>query len=136
MEYCYLSENKVYKICEQLSHLPNLEYCFLSGNDLRDAVSVLAESIKSWGMNTTLDALRLRNCNITPDGCSRLLEALGLCQNLGYLDLSCNPIGGAFEALIFKPVYPCLHKLDLEGTSLTSGDMQAIDSLIKENKMP
>ena len=34
VKHCYLSENKVYKICEQLSQLSNLDYCGLSGNDL------------------------------------------------------------------------------------------------------
>ena len=136
VEDCYLSENKVYKICEQLSQLSNLYYCGLSGNDLGDAISVLAESIKSWGTNTTLEELYFQHCNITADGCSRLLEALGVCTNLLYLDLSDNPIGGAFETLISKPVYPHLLDLCLKGTSLTSGDLQAIDALIEENKMP
>ena len=77
----------------------------------------------------------MKHCNITADGCSRLLEALGVCTNLYYLDLSDNPIGGAFEALISKPVYPHLLDLYLNGTSLTSGDLQAIDALIEENKM-
>ena len=132
---CYLSENKVYKICEQLSQLSNLEYCYLSGNAVGDAVSVLAESIKSWGMNSTLEVLCLQHCNITPDGCARLLEALEVCSNLNELDLSNNTIGGAFDGLISKPVYHRLLRLYLDGTSLTSGDIQAIDSLIKENRM-
>ena len=136
MKDCYLSENKVYKICEQLKQLSKLKYCDLSGNDLLDAISVLAESIKSWGMNATLEYLYLQHCNITPRGCSRLLEALGVCTNLRELVLSGNAIGGAFDALIPKPVYPGLSQLILYGTSLTSGDIQAIDSLIKENKMP
>ena len=136
VEECYLSENKVYKICEQLSQLSNLDGCYLSGNALGDAVSVLAESIKSWGMNTNLEVLCLRHCNITPDGCSRLLEGLEVCPNLGRLDLSHNPIGRAFDALISKPLNPGLSQLNLAGTSLTSEDIQAIDSLIKENKMP
>ena len=136
VENCYLYDNKVYKICEQLSQLSNLNLCELPGNDLGDAVSVLAESIKSWGTNTTLEILNLQHCNITPDGCSRLLEALGVCPKLYELDLSDNTIGGAFDGLICKPVYPRLSQLNLDGTSLTSGDIQAIDSLIKENKMP
>ena len=70
-----------------------------------------------------------------PNGCARLLEALEFCTNLD-LDLSHNTIGGAFKALIPKPVYPGLSQLILYGTSLTSGDIQAIDSLIKENKIP
>ena len=133
---CHLSENKMYKICEQLSQLSNLYYCDLSGNDLGNAVSVLADSIKSWGMNTTLEELYLRDCNITPDGCSRLLETLGVCPILYGLDLSHNTIGGTFDGLISKPVYPELRTLYLNGTSLTSGDIQTIDALIKENKMP
>ena len=136
VEDCYLSENKVYKICEQLSQLSNLKYCFLSGNAVGDAVSVLSQSIKSWGTNTNLEYLYLQHCNITPRGCSRFLEALEVCTNLGHLDLSHNTIGGAFEALISKPVYPGLDTLYLNATSLTSGDIQAINSLIKENKMP
>ena len=198
VEDCDLSENKVYKICEQLSQLSNLELCYLSGNAVGDAVSVLsqsikswdvnsslrtlylrdcnitpggcsrllealgvctnldelvlsyntiggvndglssvlAESIKSWGVNTSLSDLCLEHCNITPDGCSRLLEALGVCTNLQRLNLSDNAIGGAFDALISKPVYPRLSHLCLRGTPLTSGDIQTIDSLIKENKMP
>ena len=136
VEDCYLSENKVYKICEQLSQLSNLDYCGLSGNDLGDAVSVLAESIKSWGTNTSLRWFILNDCDITSGGCSRLLEALEVCPNLFTIDLSDNTIGGAFDGLISKPLYPGLSQLQLDGTSLTPGDIQAIDSLIKENKMP
>ena len=133
---CYLSENKVYKICEQLSQLSNIEHCDLSGNDLGDAVSILAESIKSWGMNSSLTMLYLEHCNITADSCSKLLGALGVCTNLFHLDLSNNTIGGAFDSLISKPIYPQLMNLRLKNTSLTSGDIQTIDCLIKENKMP
>ena len=123
-----------------MNNLVNLEDLDLSHNTIggfNDGLSsVLAESIKSWGTNTTLKELHLGHCNITPDGCARLLEALGVCPNLLWLNLSYNSIGGAFEALISKPVYPRLSHLDLNGTSLTLGDIQAIDSLIKENKMP
>ena len=103
---CYLSENKVYKICEQLSQLSNLYFCDLSGNDLGDAVSVLSQSIKSWGVNSKLIALYLQYCNITAEGCSKLLEALEISSNLCVLFLSYNTIGRAFDALISKPVYP------------------------------
>ena len=52
------------------------------------------------------------------------------------LDLSHNTIGGAFDALTSKPKYPRLLYLNLYRTSLTSGDIQTIDSLVKENKIP
>ena len=136
VEDCYLSENKVYKICEQLKQLSNLESCNLSRNTLGNAASVLAESIKYWDINTSLNILQLRDCNITARGCSRLLQALEVCTNLLYLDLSDNKISGTFDGLISKPVYPQLSYLLLESKPLTSGDVQAIDSLIKENKMP
>ena len=54
---CKLSANKIWKLCEQLGQLSNLDDCYLSGNYLGDAVSVLAESIKSWGTNTNLEIL-------------------------------------------------------------------------------
>ena len=136
MEDCNLSEIKWGKLSEGFGQLSNPGYCDLSGNVLGDTISVLAESIKSWGTNTTLEDLYLRDCNITAEGCSKLLEALEVCTNLEILDLSNNTIGGSFDALISKPVYSRLFKLHLVGTSLTSGDIQAIDSLIKENKIP
>ena len=97
MRLCKLSDNKMEKLCEQFGNLSNLKYCNLSANALGEAVSALAESIKSWGINNTLERLQLRHCNITPAGCSRLLGALGVCQNLSYLVLSENAIGGAFH---------------------------------------
>ena len=136
MDWCNVSGNKMERLCQQFHNFSNLESCYLVGNDLGDAVSVLAESIKSWGINTSLTSLDLHHCNITPDGCSRLLEALEVCTNLDDLDLSHNTIGGAFDGLISKPLYPGLSQVNLNGTSLTSGDVQTIDSLIKENRMP
>ena len=136
VDNCYLSESKMAKLCEQFSQLSNLKLCYMSVNVLGDAVSALSQSIKSWGVNNSLKALYLPHCNITADGCARLLEALMVCTNLEELVLSYNRIGGAFDALISKPKYPRLGYLYLDGTSLTSGDIQAIDSLIKGNKMP
>ena len=136
MRDCNLSVNKMEKLCAQIGNLSNLSDCYLSGNDLGDAVSVLAESIKSRGVNNSLDTLELRHCNITPSGCSTLLEALEVCPNLEELDLSYNTICGAFNGLISKPMYPGLNNLYLQDTSLTSGDIQTIGSLMKENKMP
>ena len=93
------------KLCEQLCQLSNLGFCSLSGNVLGDTVSVLAESIKSWGSNNSLSILHLSRCNITPAGCSRLLQVLEVCTNLSILGLSGNTIGGAFYTLISKTVY-------------------------------
>ena len=136
MDYCNLSEYKMWKLCQQFGSFSNLEYCLLSGNTIGDAISVLAEAIKSWGVNDSLNTLKLRHCNIPPDGCSRLLQALTVCPNLVDLDLSHNTIAGAFDGLVSKPMYPRLQTLVFAGTSLTSEDIQTIDSLIKGNKMP
>ena len=133
---CHLSENDIEILCKQFAHFSNPKRFNLSRNVLGEAVSVLAEGIKSWGVNNTLQYLNLQYCNITPDGCSRLLEALEFCINLSWLDLSHNILGGTFGGLISKPVYPSLSSLHLNDTSLTSGDIQSIGSLIKKNKMP
>ena len=136
MEGCNLAGNKMGKLCQQFNQFSHLKECYLSENAVGDAVSVLADSIRSYGMNTSLRYLNLQHCNITPGGCSRLLEALGVCTNLEALVLSDNTIGGAFDALTWKPMYPQLSFLCLNGTSLTPGDIQTIDALIKENKIP
>ena len=133
---CNLPESKMGKLCQQFHYLSNLQQCYLSGNDLGDSVSVLAESIKSWGVNNSLNTLDLQHCNITPGGCARLLEAIKICRNLIKLDLCGNTISGAFDALISKPSFPWLFNLRLADTSLTSEDIQRIGSLIKEHKIP
>ena len=136
MDDCNLSRNKTEKLCEQFSQLSNLGSCYLSGNSVGEAVSVLAESIQSWGVNNSLRTLSLAHCKITSSDCSRLLEALEVCQKLLDLTISYNTIGGTFCSLISKPVYPLLKLLCLDNTSLTSRDIQTIDCLIKENKIP
>ena len=120
-DFCNLSRETSEKLCQQIKHLSSLERCYLSGNVLGDAVSVLAESILSWGTNKSLDGLRLQNCSITSQGCSRLLEALGVCPNLIWLDLSDNTIGGAFNSLKSESIFPSsLNKLNLQNCSITS----------------
>ena len=136
MQYCNLYGNKMKKLCEQFEQFLNLQYCCLSGNAVGDSVSVLAKSIQSSGLNNSLIQLSLRDCNITTSGCPRLLQALEVCPNLFRLDLSNNTIGGAFHTLSSKTMYPRLFQFDLAGTSLTSGDIKTINTLMKGNKIP
>ena len=133
---CNLSREKSEQLCQQIKHLSSLEGCVLSGNVLGDAVSILAESILSWGTNNSLKELYLRNCSITSQGCSRLLEALGVCPNLEWLYLSNNTIGGVFNGLKSKSTFPKLNYLLLHGTALSAGDINAIGSLIAEHRLP
>ena len=134
--YCKLSREKSEQLCQQIKHLSSLKWCCLSGNVLGDAVSVWAESILSWGTNNSLKELYLQNCSITSQGCSRLLEALGMYRNLGWLHLSHNTIGGAFNGLKSKSIFPELCNLLLDGTALSAVDINAIGSLIAEHRIP
>ena len=87
-------------------------------------------------MNNSLTELYLRNCGITSRGCTRLLEALGVCLKLRFLSLSHNPIGGAFSVLTSKPFYPKLNCLLLDEMSLKPGDIETINSLLRDKRMP
>ena len=135
-DFCNLSREKSEKLCQQIKHLSSLKWCSLSGNVLGDAVSVLAESILSWGTNNSLKGLNLRNCSITSQGCTRLLEGLGVCPNLKRLDLSHNTIGGTFNGLKSKSIFPQLCNLLLYETALSAGDIKVIRSLIAEHRLP
>ena len=136
LSFCNISRKKSAKLCQQFRHLSNLQTCYLLGNVLGDAASVLAESIQSWGTSNSLDALILRNCSITARGCTRLIEALSVCLNLYILNLSHNTIGGAFDGLTSESTYPGLTMLNLVGTGLSSGDIKTIGTLIEEKRIP
>ena len=93
----------------------------------------LVESLKDWHPKELF--LHLYECKIDTSGCIKLLKALSDI-NLVKLDISENPIEGAFAELDPGLDYPFLRDYEMRSTPLTSGDLLALKDMIKTNKLP
>ena len=108
---CRLSEDQCTSLCEQFKLLPHLVSINLGKNRMSSqSLRSLAASLHSWGSRPLM--LYLVQCGMCPSSCSELLKVLHLCTGLQKLDISANPIGGAFAALHPRLVYPSLMELE------------------------
>ena len=67
----------------------------LIGNTIGEEGYYLAESIRSWGQNTSLKKLLLCNCKIPGDVCADLVKYLTFCRHLNHLYLPGNNLASA-----------------------------------------
>ena len=132
---CGLSEEQCISICEQLEFLPELTYISLAKNKISPkAMKSLTESLSHWESRPLL--LHVYECDIDTSSCTELLNALTRCQGLQKLDVSGNPIGGAFAALDPHVMYSSLMELEMRSTPLTGSDVQALGAIMGSNGMP
>ena len=73
--------------CKQLTEL------HLSRNTVGESGYQLAQVIRSWGKNPSLQQLTLQNCSLAEQVCAEVLQSLVTCRNLKYLDLTNNTLG-------------------------------------------
>ena len=132
---CRLSEDQCTSLCEQFKLLPCLVSINLGKNRMSSqSLRSLAASLRSWGSRPLM--LYLVQCDMCPSSCSELLKVLSLCKGLQKLDISRNPIGGAFAALHPRLVYPSLMELETKLTRLSGADIQALGAIMRNNGMP
>ena len=106
-----MSRDQCSTLCQQLQSLHHLEELRLTGNPVgSQGAQHLADSIQSWGVDHRLKTLSLWDCGIDTQACARILEALSFSQ-IQKIDISRNSIGGAFEAVGPRLVYPKLASL-------------------------
>ena len=132
---CRLSEDQCTSLCEQFKLLPRLVSINLGKNRISSqSLRSLAASLRSWGSRPLM--LYLVQCKMYPSSCSELLKVLSLCTGLQKLDISANPIGGAFAALHPRLMYPSLMELETRFTRLSGADIQALGAIMRNNGMP
>ena len=133
---CRMSKNQSLVLCHQVRYLPALEVLKILQNSIGSrGAQALANSIRSWGSESSLGELRLDDCEIDQAGCVPLLEALTSCSKLYHLSLNSNLMEGSFLALKHNLNYPKLLKLEI-GTSLIEGDIQKLAAVVNNNGMP
>ena len=102
--------------CKQITDLK------LSGNTIGEAGHYLAQSITSWGDNSSLQTLYLNDCSIPEQVWPEMLQSLSPCKQLIDLDLSSNTLGepGHYlaQSITSWGDNPPLVTLDLRGCSI------------------
>ena len=132
---CRLSEDQYTSLCEQFKLLPCLVSINLGKNRMSyQSLKSLTASLRSWGSRPLM--LYLVQCDMYSSSCTELLEVLALCTGLQKLDISANPIGGAFAALHPRLVYPSLMELETRLTRLSGADILALGAIMRNNGMP
>ena len=93
---CLLSGDKVLFLsqCKMLTHLN------LNGSKLGKAVGHIIEILNSFGLDSPLQSLYLRNCSIPTDTLREILKSLKKCKQLIHLDLGGHNLENAGEYLV------------------------------------
>ena len=124
-------------LVEALGTCKHLQWLTLSGNQIgADGCRNLARSIRSWGENSALRGLYIKNCQLDPDGSGKLLNVLAACPFLITMDISGNAIGRGIQCLIPHSVFPRLIELEMNNTSLGELDVQVLGDIISIGGMP
>ena len=115
---CGLSEDLCSVLCQELKSLVQLEVLNLSNNLLgTKGAHHLAESIRSWGSDSSLQELNLSVCQMQE--CGTLLESLASCKKMATLDLSGNNLNDLRDGdKLAQSVKSSLVRLNLSGCGI------------------
>ena len=97
---CSFAEDQCATVVKSLSLCKQLTCLDLSNNRIQNAGKDLADSIKQWDINPSLQELDLCNCGLHQDDCVELLQSLLGCVNLKKIGLSGNTIKKAMKHLV------------------------------------
>ena len=105
------------KLCRHLTELD------LGENNLGEAGYFLAKTVSSWGNDTQLQVLELKDCRMPVYVWSSLFQAISSCTSLTNLDVSGNTLGKSGH-LLAKSIKswgydPTLKKLNLANCSMS-----------------
>lgn len=109
----------------------------LSNNDVKDNIKILSSSVKEI---SSLSALSLSNCNLSPMSLASLLPSLATLPQFRWLDLSNNRklFSAQPDSLQllrrFLPRMQGLRKIDLSDTSMTADHAIALCEILPEVK--
>ena len=125
-------------ILKVLSSHGNIKNLDLSGNTLGIHGIHLVHSIKTWGLEASLQELDLSHCFLPVEVCGPLLSALGRCRSLTELWLPGNTLTGCLQNFLadHDSRLPFLQELFLSYTKLSAHDLLHLNQLIQTEKMP
>ena len=123
---------KSLKKCKQLTHLD------LGGHNLENNGIHLAELLKSFSINPSLQQLYLQNCSIQEKDCIEIFDYLSECRHLTHLNLNGNMLGKAgihiVEMINRLGLDSPLKLLYLRNCSIPSGTLGEILKSLKKCK--
>ena len=131
---CSLTATASLELVQSLSSCRHLTVWDLGQNKLGEAGHQLAQSIRSWGDEPSLQQLWLHNCSLTATASLEFVQSLSSCRHLTVLDLGQNKLGEAGHQLVQSirswGDEPPLQKLYLHNCSPTaSATLQLVQSL-------
>ena len=131
---CSLTTAVSLELVQSLSTCRNLTELDLGENKLGEAGHQLAQSIRSWGDEPSLQELWLYNCSLPATATLDLVQSLSTCRNLTELDLGENKLGEAGHQLAQSirswGDEPPLQKLYLYNCSLpATASLELVQSL-------
>ena len=97
---CRIPEHICGKILKSLATCQDLSFLDLSGDTVGAAGYHLSQSVRTWGLETPLQGLLLRGCQIPENVYGEILRSISSCKDLTYLDLSSNTVGGSTHHLV------------------------------------
>ena len=135
---CSIPEQVWPELLQSLSSCKQLTNMHLSNNNIGEAGRYLAQSITSWGDESSLKWLYLRDCSIPEQVWPELLQSLSSCKDLCELKLYRNTLTGCFFHFLSdaNSGFKSLKSLNLEETALNKTDIQHLTQLIRDNKLP
>ena len=93
LKNCSIPEQVCADVLQSLATCRDLTNLDLTGNTLGESGYHLAQMIRSYGNDSLLQQLGLRNCSLPEQVCADVLQPLATCGNLIYLDLTGNTLG-------------------------------------------
>ena len=135
---CLMPRHLYGPILQVLSLHGSIRSLDLSGNILGIYGHHLVNTVRTWGPVPSLQELDLSHCSLPVKVCGPLLSALGRCRSLTELWLPGNTLTGCLHNFLadHDSRLPSLKELFLSYTKLNVHDLQHLNQLIQNEKMP
>ena len=139
LDKCSLCKPGSSTLLDALRKCARIQFLSLSWNPIgNEGGDCLSNTITSWGPDAELEILSSQECGLGMSGTFPLMKTVANCKCLTYFKLSDNNIDGLFSKLIKDSAWKLssLEELRVAATGLGGEDIQALASLVEQNRLP